>query len=377
MNKEMVTKIWKDPVWSKVIAALILSAGAALLGLLVKTPLEIVLFIIILLLLVLIFLLIRQNRIKNINTKTDSASSIADYLLNYFKELKKDKKNNSLILRWGLAVSKPLWVNDKYEIHRDIGNIIYDAAKDKNDEKAQIYVLINNIGWTNVELLKYDVAKKSIDDGIKLLEKEENADYYLLAKAHRHLVSINIRTNNMDKKEECEKHLKECRIATKSYIKLRKSTTNTYEKNKKNRLLAEYCFTQATYRYKCGEYIDAFRYIELSEKLYKTIKNKKWEVKILARKGDILLQLLDRESDAFVAFKTGKKLANEEKLNKPLVKNLIGLCDYYSKQEDYDTATKQLKEAEEIAEKIKMCYEIQIIKQKYQDIEEIKVNQSK
>jgi hypothetical protein len=312
-------------------------------------------------------------------TKKERKSTMlfTDSILAYFQELQRKNKPYQIV-RWGIAISKPLWVSHKYKIRRDIGKFVNIAAKAIKDEKAQIYTLVNDIGWTNVELLQYDEAVKNITEGIKLLDKAENTDYYLLAKAHRHLVSINIRTDAMNKKLECEKHLKLCEEATRKYIELREGTTNIYELNKQNRLLAEFYFAKATYEYKCGNSLSAkdtallnsaLNNIIEAENLFQKIPSRNWTIKIMARKGDILLSL-DKDDDALRAFEEGKKIASDATLCKSLVKNLIGLSDYYSKKGENQTALIHLNDALKTAKEKEMLYEESVINRKINKIKE-------
>jgi len=310
-----------------------------------------------------LFYAFNRIKIKLIAATKPAAIPITDSLVAYFEELKRQNNSDELIIRWGLGVSKPLWVSHSYQILKNIGQIVFESAKKSNDEKAQIYVLINNIGWTNVELLEYSDAITNIKEGITLLNKENNRDYYLLAKAHRHLVSINIRTDNMDKKEECEIHLKLCEEATNNYIESWKETTNTYELNKQNRLRAEFNFTKATYEHKSGNNDKALSFINEAEELFAKIPNKDWKVKIMARKGDILLAL-NRDKEALDSFNKGKDISIRATLNKPLVKNLIGLGNYFIKQGEYKNAKDNLELALTKANEIGMYYEIEIIEKK-------------
>jgi len=303
----------------------------------------------------------KQKDMDKIKTELEIAKNktFIISLLAYFEALKNEHKDFEII-RWGLAVSKPLWLSHKYTVRKEIGGYVETSARDKKDISALIHVLIDDIGWTNAELLDYKTARKNIEEGIEFAKKRPDCAF-MLAKGYRHLLSINIRDNQINKKEKCEEYLKLCF----------KVTNELPEGKKKTELMAEYYFAKATYEHAINSNesnTQALKDITEAERLYKQIADENWEIRILARKGDILLSL-GKNDYARDLFMDGKNKSRTEELKKPLVKSLIGLGNYYLEQGHNKKAKDEFDDAEKIAIEIGMEYELFIIEQKKKELD--------
>lgn len=285
----------------------------------------------------------RRSAIKNIKDNlTKQPFNIS--LLDFFKKLK-DEGKDAEIIRWGLSLSKPLWLSQNFELRKEIGEFVETASIKRDNYKALLRVLVDEIGWTSVEMLDYDQGEKKLKQAITLAEKINELP--LLAKAYRHLNALWIRQNQIPEAEK--------------YLQLSFETTNKIQEiNIKTELIAEYYFAKATIELKKGNLEVALNNIEESRILYEKLKDIEWPLKIWARKGEILLAKNEIE-EAKQLFIKGIQIANDQHFLRQRVKNEIGLGLCYSKQGHNKSALEHITEAELIAESMGMYYELDII----------------
>lgn len=265
-------------------------------------------------------------------------------LLDFFKKLK-DEDKNAEIIRWGLSLSMPLWLSQNFELRKEIGEFVETAAIKRVNNKALLKVLVDEIGWTSVEMLDYEFGEIKLKQAAELAIKINELP--LLSKAYRHLNALWIRQNQITQAEE--------------YLQLSFETTNKIQDGIiKNELVAEYHFAKATIELKKGNLNIAMEDIEKALDLYENLKDKEWPLKIWARKGEILLAKDDIEN-AKQLFIRGIQIANEQHYIRQRVKNEIGLGMCYSKQGHNRSALEHFTEAELIAESMGMYYELDII----------------
>lgn len=285
---------------------------------------------------------------RSVKRNTDNPAlkqPFADALLDFFETKRKEGKDSEII-RWGLALSTPLWLSQKYEIRKAVGEFVENSAVTLGNTKALIKVLVDDIGWTSVELLDFNFADKKLNQAIKLAK--ENNEYVMLAKGYRHLFGLNFRQNNI---EEAEK-----------YLNLSLSVINDLDENvKKGEIIAEYHYAKSTLENKKGNFTEALSEIEKAKFEYEKLQDKAWIIKIMARKGEILISLNQIE-EAKNLFVKGVGEAKQFQYNKQQVKNLIGLGMCYSLSGYNKKATEYFTEAQLIAEGIGMYYELEVIK---------------
>jgi tetratricopeptide (TPR) repeat protein len=297
----------------------------------------------------LVFLLWLSNNlgrryIKNKLKQTILKQPFNEVLLDYFRNLKNEGKDAEII-RWGLAISKPLWLSQNFELRKEIGEYVETSAIKRDNKSALLKVLVDEIGWTNIEMLDYANGEAKLKQAIKLAL--EINDLPLLAKAYRHLNASCIRQNQIPQAE--------------AYLKNSLDATNQIPNSKiKEELVAEYFFAKATIELKKGNLDIAYNDIEESKNLYKNLKDKEWPLKIWAREGEILLAQGNTE-EAKNIFIKGTHKAKEQHYLRQQVKNEIGLALCYSKDGHNKNAIEHLTEAKLIAESLGMFYELDII----------------
>jgi tetratricopeptide (TPR) repeat protein len=303
---------------------------------------------------------------------------LTDSLLEYLEKLKNEGKDFEII-RWGLSVSRPLWLTHEYEIRRRVSEYVEDAVSGKPELHDEITrVLIDEAGWTLVELGLYDDAILKIEMGITIAREHNN--WYMVAKGSRHLFALYTRKNKLN---DIDKYINDAFEAIEKieYIK------------EKNELLAENYFAQATFELKSANNIQneddennkhlhlekAKKHIQEAEELYKKGNNERGKIKIQSRKGDILLALKDIEI-AKLCFETGKEQSEKCHLNKHLVRNLIGLGDYWQtlikpndkeseKEKKRSKAKQYYQNAFQIAKQYGIKYECEIVDNKLKQYE--------
>lgn len=277
--------------------------------------------------------------------KETSLKEGSDYMLLEFFEQKKIENEHAEIVRIGLALSTPLWLSHNYKTRKKIGEFIEEAASFTNNINARIKVLIDDLGWTNVELGLYDEAKSKLTRGIELA-KEHNNGYYL-AKGHRHLFGMSYRLEKLDKAEE--------------YLIIAVELTNSLPQDKKkDELVAELHFAKSSLYHKKGDLEASYREIETAHVLYQNLPDKEWMIKILARKGEILLSK-NKIEEAIEIFRQGLTDSIKHHFNRQIVKNRIGLGRCFYEKKELAKAKIELESAMKIAEDIGMFYEKTII----------------
>lgn len=88
------------------------------------------------------------------------------------------------------AMSRPLWLEGKYEKRLRLGELLQKAASSLHPPElsALTQALIDELGWTNVELNNLKAAAKNINEGIQYA-KQMN-DVYMIARGYRHLSGV-------------------------------------------------------------------------------------------------------------------------------------------------------------------------------------------
>ncbi len=265
-----------------------------------------------------------------------------DSLVDFFEDMKLHS-NDFEIVKWGVAISHPLWLSQKYEIRKKIGEFVERAAFNIDDRDVRIKTLIDDLGWMNVELKQFKDAEKELNRGIQLAFQESNFHY--LVKGYRHLFSLNLRTGRFKEAEE--------------YLNKSIERTNSLTIDK-DELIAENHFAKSSLELKKGNYNEALNEINIAIEMYKTLPDKEWSIKILARKGEIVLSLnsIDEARDLF---HTGLKEAKKYQFKRQIVKNLIGLGKTYFEERKEIESKKYFNQANSIAKEIGMIHELGII----------------
>lgn len=104
------------------------------------------------------------------------------------------------VCRIAPIISRYLWLSGQYSLRIEIGDMVKDAASKIENDMLRAKYLIDDIGWTLYIEGDMQSAKTNIKDGLRIAK--ENKEYYLSAKAHRHLASIYRRNGMYEKASE-------------------------------------------------------------------------------------------------------------------------------------------------------------------------------
>lgn len=279
-----------------------------------------------------------------IDIQHPTEKQFADILIGFFERKKTDNENEEII-RLGLALSTPLWLSQNYKIRRIIGEYLEEAARKTKNIPVKIKTLIDDLGWTNVELGDYLEAEKRINHGIQL--SVENSNGYYLAKGYRHLFGLYYRLNKIEKAEE--------------YLNKAITKTNELESHpRKIELIAEIHYAKSTLELAKNNFDESLKEINIAYDKYLNLPNKEWAIKLMARKGEILLGQ-GKIYDAREIFKEGLSNSKDYHFNKQIVVNLVGLGKCSFEEKDLVKAKRYFDDALTIAEDIGMYYEKSII----------------
>jgi tetratricopeptide (TPR) repeat protein len=112
------------------------------------------------------------------------------------------KANWNFVVEIGSFLSRPLWLSGKLELRKRIGELVEDAAANGERISDRARALIDDVGWTSMAMGQINKARKAISDGLRIAR--EAANWYLSAKACRHLASISRQEGDL---EACGTHL--------------------------------------------------------------------------------------------------------------------------------------------------------------------------
>jgi tetratricopeptide (TPR) repeat protein len=279
------------------------------------------------------------------SAKPQQKHLVTDSLLLEFFEMKKIENENAEIVRLGMALSTPLWLSNSYLTRKTIGEYIEEAASVTENINASIKVLIDDLGWTNVELGLYQEAEAKLKRGLQLAE--ENSNGYYLAKGYRHMFGLNYRLGNLEVAEQ--------------FLSMAIKLTNSLPADKKkDELIAEIHFAKSSLEHKRGNLDNSLKEIEIAYNMYKQLPDKEWIIKIQSRKGEILLSQNNIE-EAIEIFRHGLNDSKKYHFNRQIVKNLIGLGKCYYEKKELKKAKKYFDDAFMIADNIGMFYEKTIL----------------
>lgn len=139
--------------------------------------------------------LLRSGKVIIQSNRETSPKRSVEQLIDVLEQNAKSGDNLNVI-RYGLGLSRTLWIEGEYDLRLRIGALIEDAASKLNDVETQASVLIDDLGWTLVTLKKYSEAEQKIKHGKRLAESK--GYYYLSCKAMRHIAGINIQKKDYD-----------------------------------------------------------------------------------------------------------------------------------------------------------------------------------
>lgn len=256
------------------------------------------------------------------------------------QRLSKEDRHREVI-RWGRCVSRPLWLSGNYESRLVIGEMVLASARAVKDIDAEIKALIDDCGWTLVEMGRWEDASSRLTEGRDLAKK--NGKDHLYAKSLRHLSGRELRNDNHD-------------IAKATLAEAETATMALTPCDDTTELTAELHYAKSSLALATGDLKTAFSEIKEAERLYAGLPDKEWQLKIIVRIGDIALR--QRQLDvARASYVNAAAMADEFNFKRIKVKARLGIAHVHLARNELQEASKAVREAEEILKGSEMLHE--------------------
>ncbi|MCK6436851.1 tetratricopeptide repeat protein [Rivihabitans pingtungensis] len=241
------------------------------------------------------------------------------------------------------AFSRHLWLEGCLETRVKLGKCAEEAAARSGDDARLIQVLIDDLGWTNVALRRYDAAKDAIRRGV---EKANALGFsFWAAKGLRHLAGIATLEHNHD---ESLKLLAESEGIAGALP----------DSGKRVEMLTGIEYAKATTLLRQRKPSEALASIERFSTLASQSGDKTRHVRVFAIKGQAYL-LANKWSDAKEAFIKGLKAAEEMGRADEVIRNHRGLAECYRHFGDKDQMAKHVAKAEKLESETPVPFEIE------------------
>ena len=206
-----------------------------------------------------------------LSRKPRPASDLINAFLDQLKALQA-KDQHEAVVRYHESLSRLLWVEGHLHARIQAGTLIANSAATVENRRVQAAVLIDDLGWTNVALKKYEAAKDNIIYGISVAMQVP--DPYLVAKGYRHLAGLAVEQNNNIE-------------ALRNFDLARQNAADMSESSKKNEFLGGLAYGEAQLSLKENKLDLALKQVEESESLRREVGDDSRTVRVYALRGRI------------------------------------------------------------------------------------------
>lgn len=264
-------------------------------------------------------------------SRPEPSEAFEDSLLSTLKDALRSK-NYAEVIRIGEALSRPLFESGSFSTRLKIGRVVEEAAARSERKDKQMSALIDSVGWSLVELGRYDEAKRPINHGMELSRETGNAFYE--AKGLRHLGVIERRTRNYSEAEQY-------------YMKSLAAAEKISDANEKEVMVAGLNYALASLYFYMGELDKADEYIERSISCFESLSDEYRLNMSLVTKGDIQFKR-GQNDKARDTYRRVLRLAdrNTEKLQ--VSRSCLGLAEIYMADSRWDEAREMVSMLEQI-----------------------------
>ena len=271
------------------------------------------------------------------------ASGIVDVMIQQLRLMSKNGEFQRVV-RFGNALSRPLWLEGERKARIQVGKIVAKAAPlaPKSDKRALVIALIDDIGWTYATLREFNEAKESIDRGLEVAAKSPT-DHYLMAKALRHKGGIAVQQHEFD-------------IALKYLDEAAKTASLIKEALLREEMIAgiEHGFSEA-YKGK-HDFQKAEDYCISAKRKFESLGDEERVAKTFAVRGNIL-EHLGRDSEARNSYAEGLECARQVGRRDEIVRNLRGLARIMMDRGRFGEAKECLEEAAVLSQGLPIAFE--------------------
>lgn len=254
-----------------------------------------------------------------------------------------DEEKHLVAIRWAECTSRALWLNGSYRARVQIGKQAIKAADAIGQEaiRPKIRALIDDCGWTSIEMGMLREGENWLLEGIRLAEKHDWA--YMYAKGLRHLGGKHLRNHDFAKAEVTLREAHTAATALPSGLE-------------RDELLAEWHYAQSVLQLARGDIEAASQSISSAERAYAVLPSKEWRAKIQVRKGEIEFKSGDRDR-ALGIFSEASSVADKHDYRRVLVKAQIWLARVHLDLGQVHEATTALKSISRIVQGSEMLQE--------------------
>lgn len=257
------------------------------------------------------------------------ATTMISYVENYVR-----KRSFQSALRLGRVLSRPLWLDGQYEERIRLGELMLEASLSAGDKETQTHALIDDMGWTNFILKNYEEAKKNISHGLRIAE--ETNDFYMVAKAYRHLGGIETKLSRFD---EAETNL----------LAAQNAASKINEEIRRKEMLAGIQYGLADLYMGVKKIDEAEKFCKLAQQTFHEINDRERHAKTFSRLGQILM-LKGMDMEALSTFSEGLASSRDVNRDDEIVRNLIGIARIYMKSGRVTDAKLKLGEASDLSD---------------------------
>ena len=218
------------------------------------------------------------------------------------------------VIRFGEALSRPLFESGEFDVRLRIGTITEEAAAHLGAVDVQYRTLIDSIGWSLIELGDFRAATSRITHGKELAIVSGDAFYE--AKASRHLGAIERRKGNNGQ-------------ALDFYKEATEAAGRIFDLHEKAAMAAGITYATAHLEYSRQRYDDALDAVELAIQQFRDIEDIYRVDMALVLKADIQTALKQRDR----AKDTYRSVIQSSKMNRESVhyaRAVLGLSELYT-----------------------------------------------
>lgn len=259
----------------------------------------------------------------------DAERSLIDLLRGTYS-----KRNWEEVITLGRALSQPLWLTGRYQLRIEIGKLVESAAAFSDKPEIQASALIDDLGWTNVALRRYEEAIQHIQHGLSVAQKV-NA-HGLMCRAYRHLAGIHLKRNEIKQAEIYAKNAED-------------TLKNVADPRERDELVAGLAYQRARELQSKGDLAAALTALISAQEMFARLADRDRALKVYAPIGQVQLEMGDIAA-AKDSFRRGLATARVSSRHDCELVNLKGLAEVALREESYAEAKEFLMEAAATAE---------------------------
>lgn len=252
-------------------------------------------------------------------------------------ELAHTRGRQQEVIRFGAALSRPLFVNGNHAARLKIGRLVEEATNLSGARSIQAEMLVDAIGWSEVELGDLNAAERSIQHGLKVAM--ELGDDYRTARAYRHLGAIERRRSGPPNYG-----------AAKRYFELAiQHSTRLLDGPNRWESLAGSHYAIASLKYHTADYLGAVADLTTAIKWFEQCGDSIGITRSMTKQAEAL-EALGRRHEAKDLLRRALSLAEQDTHRNQIMRASIGLARILVSEFEFKKAVQHLRRARQLAE---------------------------